>query len=221
MHYKFNGGKFPFKTIDYFEFSLKKTLSGLTNQVFVTRQMLNFTGSVDSTYQSAHQKFLKEVTDPQLRQVVIDSRNNHLKRLAESNMSKENISQNASLNEIFQKYKGKVIYVDFWASWCAPCRGEMPNSNALKTKLADKDVVFLYFGYQDQKQNWLAARKELEINGEHYLLSAALIKEANSLFQITGIPHYVIIDKDGTILNKKAERPGQVYNQLLKLTAAK
>jgi thiol-disulfide isomerase/thioredoxin len=220
-HYRFNGGKYPFTNTDYFEFGLKSTLKGLTKQVFVTRQMLNFTGSSDSTYQSAHAKFLSAVQDPQLRQIVIDYRKAHLNKLAESNRSKENISQSASLNEIFQKYKGKIIYVDFWASWCGPCRSEMPNADALKNKLAGNDVVFLYLGYQDQKLNWLAARKELQIKGEHYLLSTALIKEANAIFQITGIPHHAIIDKDGTILDKKAARPSEVYDQLLKLAIKK
>lgn len=221
MHYKMNGSKFPFKTVDFFDFGTKGDLTGLTKQVFLTQQMMFFTSGKDSLYNAMRQKFDREVNNPQLRQRVDEVRNEYLTALAESNRSKENISQSASLNEIFQKYKGKVIYLDFWASWCGPCKAEMPNSNALKNKLKGKDVVFLYFGYQDKKENWLAARKELEIQGEHYLLSPQLIKEASELFQIVGIPHYVIIDKEGNIVNKHAERPGQAYSALMKLLQSK
>lgn len=220
-YYKFNNLMFPVKTTDLFEFGTKNNLTGLTKQVFLTRQMMTIIKSKDSLYDAMFQKFKKEVSDKELLQRIIDERNIYLTQVAESNRSKENISQSAALSEIFQKYKGKVVYLDFWASWCAPCKSEMPNSNALKVKLAGKDVVFLYFGYQDQKENWLAARKELEIEGEHVLLSPNLIKEAGELFKISGIPHYAIIDKDGTILNKSALRPSYVYDELLKLADKK
>lgn len=222
MHYKYNGSKFPLKIADFLEFGTKDNLSGLTKQVFLTRKMMFFAeNSNDSLYNAMLHTFKGSVNNEQLLEAIANERKAYTDRLAESSLSKENISQSASLNEIFKKYKGKVIYLDFWASWCAPCRGEMPNARALKNKLKGKDVVFLYFGYQDKKENWLAARKELDIEGEHYLLSPKLIAEANSLFQITGIPHYVIVDKDGTILQKKASRPLEAFKQLSKLTEGK
>ncbi len=222
MHFKINGYKFPLKFADFFEFGTKDHLNGLTKQVFLTQQMMFFaTNGKDSLYNAMLQKFKASVNNKELLQVVADERNAHWARLAESKRSTENVSQSASLNEIFKKYKGKVIYLDFWASWCAPCRGEMPNARQLKNKLKGKDVVFLYFGYNDKKENWLDARKELEIEGEHYLLSPQLIGEANSLFQITGIPHYVIIGKDGSIIQKKAPRPLEAFEQLAKLADGK
>lgn len=222
MHFKINGSKFPLKIADFFEFGTKDNLGGLTKQVFLTRQMMFFaTNSKDSLYNAMLQKFKTSVNHKELLQVIADERNAYLAKLAKSNRSTENVSQSASLNEIFKKYKGKVIYLDFWASWCSPCRSEMPNARQLKNKLKGKDVVFLYFGYNDKKENWLAARKELEIEGEHYLLSPQLISEANQLFQLTGIPHYVIIGKDGTIIEKKAPRPLDAFAQLSKLAEEK
>lgn len=218
MHFKINGGKFPLKIADFFEFGTKDQLSGLTKQVFLTRQMIFFAAnSQDSLYNAMLQQFRASVNNKELLQVIADERNAYWARMAESKRSTENVSQSTSLNEIFKKYKGKVIYLDFWASWCAPCRGEMPNASQLKNRLKGKDVVFLYFGYKDKKENWLDARKELEIEGEHYLLSPQLISEANQLFQITGIPHYVIIGKDGSIIEKKAPRPLEAFEQLVRL----
>ena len=94
----------------------------------------------------------------------------------------------------------------------------MPNAAELKEKLKGKDIVFLYFGYKDKEKAWLKAREQLGVEGEHYLLNETMIIEAEALFGINGIPHYAIIDKAGSIVNKRAERPGVVYTQLLTLS---
>jgi thiol-disulfide isomerase/thioredoxin len=146
-----------------------------------------------------------------LKQSVISRRNDYTNPIQSNNNA-------ASLSEIFRKYKGKVIYVDFWASWCIPCRAEMPNAEVLKKKLTGKDIVFLYFGYDDKEKAWLKAREQLSVEGEHYLLNEKLLNEANALFGIKSIPHYAIIDKNGDIVNKNADRPADVYTQLLTLS---
>ena len=220
MHYKFNNLSFPIKISKIFDFGAKN-LTGFTKQVYLTRQIMSLIKSPDSIYYTVYTKYKNEVSHEPLFSLVENERNKYLLSLKESSLSKENISQHSSLNEIFKKYKGKVVYVDFWASWCGPCKSEMPNAAQLKEKLKGKDIVFVYLGYKDEKENWLAARKELDIVGEHYLLSSKLIAEANSVFKITGIPHYVIIDKDGGIIEKKASRPTYVYQQLLKLAEKK
>ena len=222
MHYHFNGSKFPFSGLDYFNFGINSDLKGVTKQMFLTRQMATHCKTPnDSAYNSMYEKFVKEVADKDLIGFVDKEREKYLTILADGNRSKENVSENAYLNEIFKKYKGKVIYLDFWASWCAPCKIEMPNAAKLRDRLKGKDVVFLYFGFQDQKESWLAARKEIGIEGEHYLLSPKLIKEAKELFEIGGIPHYAIIDKDGTVLEKSAQRPSDVYDELFQLAKRK
>lgn len=220
MHHKINGFTFPLRTTDFFDFGIKN-LSGLTKQVFLTRQMYNLSKTPDSLYKPVYVKYLKAVDNKELILIVQNARKKYLKEKAESEQSKENISKNASLNEIFKLYKGKVIYLDFWASWCGPCKAEMSNASKLKSKLQGKNIVFLYLGYNDTKENWLAARKQLEIAGEHYLLSPKLIKEVRDVFNVTTIPHYAIIDKEGNIIDKNATRPAQSYEQLLKLTESK
>lgn len=215
--YKFNGGVEGASTYDYLNFVANtNVLKGATKDVLLTNYMFAFSKMQDTVY-NKYKKYIVSIKDKQLVNLIKESRRDYLEKIAQGKLSKENVSQSASLNEIFTKYKGKVVYVDFWASWCMPCRAEMPNAAELKKKLKNKDVVFLYFGYRDKKEDWLAARKELGIEGEHVLMSPKLIKEADALFEISGIPHYAIIDREGTILNKAAPRPNGVYDELLKL----
>ena len=198
----------------YFDFSVGDLLQSKTRDVNVTRVMSWFVKADDSSYSAAFKKYDAIVKDPAIKNHIVRERNEYLEP---AKLKRENIDQYASLNTIFSKYKGKVIYVDFWASWCVPCRSEMPHSSALKKQLNNKDVVFLYLGYRDTEKAWLKAREDLEIEGEHYLLDNILIKEAEEAFNINGIPHYAIIDKTGNIVSKHADRPDHVYQQLLTL----
>lgn len=213
MRKKFTDAKIEFTRQAYFDFG-SNLLKGKTRDVFLTRFVASLAKADDSIYSPVYKKYNERVEDNILKNYVTQERNEFLASLKQK---EGHITQYASLNGIFSKYTGKVIYVDFWASWCVPCRGEMPFAAELKKQLKGKDLVFVYMGYKDTEKAWLKARKELDIEGEHYLLNDTLRKEAEEAFNISGIPHYVIIDKAGNIVNKHADRPGNVYTQLSEL----
>lgn len=190
-------------------------LSGSTKDVYLSRFMAWLIKKPDSIYYPLYRKYDQIVHNNEMKQLVISRRNDYENPKTTSAASVN--SRTNSIRDIFKRYKGKVIYVDFWASWCVPCRAEMPNAEVLKEKLKGEDIVFLYFGYNDKEKAWLKARKQLGIQGEQYLLNDKMIKEAEELFAINGIPHYAIIDKDGKIIDRRADRPSDAYNELLKL----
>jgi thiol-disulfide isomerase/thioredoxin len=198
----------------YFTFATGNYLQGNTREVFLTRFISRLKQVDDSIYNPVYKLYDEAVKDTIIKSYVIEERKEYQTLQASGTAD---VSKYTTLNEIFSKYRGKVMYVDFWASWCAPCRSEMPNATELKQQLKNKDVVFVYLGYRDKEKVWLKAREDLAIEGEHYLLSDTLMKEADEAFDITGIPHYAIIDKRGNVVNKHAGRPREVYEQLLKL----
>ncbi|MBL7892583.1 MAG: TlpA family protein disulfide reductase [Bacteroidia bacterium] len=107
-------------------------------------------------------------------------------------------------------FKGKVVYVDFWASWCGPCRQQFPFSKELHEKLSDKqkkEVVFLYISIDDNEDAWKNAVKQLQLTGEQALSPGGWNSPAAKQFQISSIPRYMLIDKKGNIVNPNASRP--------------
>lgn len=105
--------------------------------------------------------------------------------------------------------KGKTIYIDFWASWCGPCRGEIPYLKALEERtLAEReDVVFVSISVDQQEAAWKAAIKTNELHGNQWhITSMDICKRLN----ITGIPRFVVFGADGKLSVYSAKRPSQM-----------
>ena len=101
---------------------------------------------------------------------------------------------------IISKYKGKIIYVDFWATWCGPCRSGIEQIRPLKEELAGKDIVFVYITNPTSPQStW--SNMIPDIKGEHYRVTTDEWNFLTSKFNISGIPHYVLVGKTGEIIN--------------------
>lgn len=119
----------------------------------------------------------------------------------------EKVENNEFLKTLKTKYKNKVIFIDFWAPWCKPCMAEMPFAQELKKQFEKKDIVFVYLGTGCKKENWELTIKEKAIKGEHFLLTKKQSEELGDIFNIRGIPHYVLLDKYGKVASKFAPRP--------------
>jgi len=110
-------------------------------------------------------------------------------------------------DNIINLYEGKVIYLDFWASWCRPCKNEMPHSLKMQQHFKDQDVVFLYMSSDRDANAWENSVSQLKITGENYLVSGKVWNEYNTLFNVQYIPRYVLLDKEGNVVDANAKRP--------------
>jgi thiol-disulfide isomerase/thioredoxin len=111
------------------------------------------------------------------------------------------------LDTIIAPYPNKVIYIDFWATWCSPCLAEIPYSKTLQQDYRNKDVVFLFLANRCAEDAWKATIANKELTGEHILLTTDQYNTLAAELNITGIPYYVLIDKKGNITAQNAPRP--------------
>ncbi|HPM10706.1 MAG TPA: TlpA disulfide reductase family protein [Paludibacter sp.] len=125
----------------------------------------------------------------------------------------ENTTAKQLFNSILTSNRGKVIYIDCWATWCGPCKAEMPNSKKLMEDLRDKDVAFVFLCINSEEKLWKANLAELQIGGQHYFLTSAQSNDLRAVFEVQGIPYYFLIDRSGTIVEKGSHlRPENVKN---------
>jgi len=119
------------------------------------------------------------------------------------------------------QFKGKTVYIDFWGVNCGPCLYDIKNSiPALHEKYKDKNVVFLNICVDSDERTWQNSLKELNLHGTNLVATGWTQHPAVKAYNITGIPHYVLIDANGNIVNNNSPGPSmgpQLYNELDKL----
>ncbi len=122
-----------------------------------------------------------------------------------------------SLAEVIEKHRGKVIYMDMWASWCGPCRKEMPASRWLKDRLDSDGVIFMYISSDRNESDWKRAVKEYDLGdiGENYRIVSAESKFLTEI-KFRYVPRYLIFDTDGRLVNPDAPRPSssEILNEI-------
>ena len=99
--------------------------------------------------------------------------------------------------EMLKPFKGKVVLVDVWATWCSPCRMANKTMEPLKAELAgQKDLVFLYLAGENSPQNtW--ENMIVDLKGAHYKVNQAQWDHLGKSLNVRGVPTYIIIDKEG------------------------
>ncbi|WP_329903859.1 TlpA family protein disulfide reductase [Porphyromonas pogonae] len=113
-------------------------------------------------------------------------------------------------------YKGKYILIDFWASWCGPCRKEIPNIKKLYNTYKDKNIEFIGVSIDDDKKSWHKAIQEEKLP---YLQLFDAEKKSMTVYSYNGIPFIVLISPDGRILDRNlrgealAKRLDEILNK--------
>jgi peroxiredoxin len=115
----------------------------------------------------------------------------------------------AGKNVSLADFKGKLVYIDFWGVYCGPCRYDIEHyASKLHERYKGKEVVFLNVCVDVKETEWKKAIEKLKLEGINVLAEGWTTNDVCKDFNVNGIPHYVLIDKSGNIVNNNAERPG-------------
>jgi peroxiredoxin len=110
-------------------------------------------------------------------------------------------------------YKGKYVLVDFWASWCGPCRQENPNVVAAYNKYKNKGFTILGVSFDSNKDKWLEAIQRDNLTWDHVSDLKGWGNEVGKIYSISSIPQNILVDKDGKIVAKNLR--GQALEEKL------
>lgn len=105
--------------------------------------------------------------------------------------------------------KGKYVYIDLWATWCAPCRAEIPYLQKIEEKYHGKNIEFVSISIDKAKDNekWKKFVTDKNLGGVQLFADKDWESEFVVNYGVTGIPRFILIDPKGNILNSDAERP--------------
>lgn len=123
-----------------------------------------------------------------------------------------------TLDSLLKEQKGRLVYVDFWASWCVPCREAMPASHQLAKDYRSRDIVFVYVSTDARFDAWAKASQEEHLDRiEHnYLIVNRKSSDFLRQVKLTSIPRYLLYNKAGQLVHQHAPGPkGQDIRDLL------
>jgi thiol-disulfide isomerase/thioredoxin len=119
--------------------------------------------------------------------------------------SKEALAENViamdgsevSFQSILDKYKGKTVVLEFWASWCGDCVKAMPKIKELQQN--NPDVVYVFFSCDKTFDKWKEGIEKHELKGDHYLVKEGMKGSFGKSIDLDWIPRYIVVNKKSKI----------------------
>lgn len=104
----------------------------------------------------------------------------------------------------------EVVYIDFWATGCSKCMNEMPAQKQLMSELEGVQVKFIRISFDNDEKKWQKAIAKMKIEGDDYLITEGFSSTIAQYISFNEIPRYIILDKQGRLINRQASGPGSI-----------
>jgi len=112
--------------------------------------------------------------------------------------------------------KGKYVYIDLWATWCGPCKKEIPFLKEVEKKYHNKNIEFVSISVDKNKEAWKKMVDDKKLGGVQ--LHYGNDNDLSKAYEVTGIPRFILLDTKGNIVDADAPRPSS--QKLIELLTA-
>ena len=178
-------------------------------------------GDLDQRHLPLHQESMDSVrawiANPQVL-AGIEAKNEYYVALANKEFDKLALKTNSNvqgmtegkeiLDKLLEPYKGKIVLIDIWGTWCGPCKEALSHSQEEYARLADYDIQFVYFANHSPNDIWETIIKEHNVTGDnvtHFNLGDAEQEAIERYLRINGFPTFKLVDKQGNVLDMKVD----------------
>ena len=185
----------------------------LVNSVYHTQILNEYLDHERSALPEELEPYIALIKEPFFRNIII-KKNEYFKQLLKEKEDAVNAvihpssdvegltDGKAILDKIVEPYRGKMVYLDIWGTWCSPCKRKLSESHNLKEELKDYDIVYLYLANRSPEKSWknvIAEYNLTESNCVHYNLPDNQQEAVEQYVGLTGYPTYRLFDKQGRI----------------------
>jgi len=197
---------------------INELFTGNIKEYMLYRQLAAMLGTPVQTveqldeFNPVFEQYITKIDNPRYRQSLMTAFNEkeawlgitRAGKMAPSFTLKNDKGETYSLAD----FQGKVVYLDFWASWCAPCRQEVPALRALYEKYKNDDrIVIIGIAVHDGYTRW---QKALEEDKPEWLQLYDPDGVVARAYEANAIPKYILIDKNGNIVDMNAPKPSNI-----------
>lgn len=166
-------------------------------------------GKYEKLIEEAYTKFMAMATNDHYKDEARAIYDNY-KAMAPNSSAPGFNFENIEGNEIsLMDLRGKYVYIDVWATWCGPCKAEIPFLKVMEKKFHGKDIHFVSISVDKMKdkQKWVKYVTENKLKGVQLMADKDFSSDFIKKFNINTIPRFILIDPAGKIVNHDAKRP--------------
>lgn len=163
----------------------------------------------NANFKNTYNEFLSITNDPKIKESLTTNYNNTIAVGPGKPSPTFNYENQKGGKTSLESLKGKYVYIDVWATWCEPCRQEIPSLKKVEEQFQGKNIVFVSISIDNTKdrEKWSKLINEKQLGGIQLLADNEWKSQFIREYIITGIPRFILIDTNGNIVNANAPNP--------------
>lgn len=177
--------------------------------------------SGNENYENFYKEYLSITNDPTLKESLTFTYNSVKTAGSGKPSPKFDYENHKGGKTSLESLKGKYVYIDVWATWCAPCIEEIPFLKKVEEQYHGKNIVFVSISVDNIKDRvkWSNLVNKKQLGGIQLLADKEFNSEFIKQYSILQIPRFILIDQNGNIVNSNAPRPSEtklidLFNEL-------